>query len=87
MCIRDSSNGLDPDGIQFLSKPFYEKYIECASVDREKNKKNLIEAYKYIGYYYVKQNDKANAKIYFEQVTSLDPTDQEAVSNLTILNK
>ena len=42
---------------------------------------------KYIGYYYVKQNDKANAKIYFEQVTSLDPTDQEAVSNLTILNK
>ena len=81
------SNGLDPDGIQFLSKPFYEKYIEFASVDREKNKKNLIEAYKYIGYYYVKQNDKANAKIYFEQVTSLDPTDQEAVSNLTILNK
>ncbi|MBK7224677.1 MAG: hypothetical protein IPH96_04335, partial [Saprospiraceae bacterium] len=60
---------------------------EFASVDREKNKKNLIEAYKYIGYYYVKQNDKANAKIYFEQVTSLDPTDQEAVSNLTILNK
>lgn len=81
------TNGLDPDGIQFLSKANYEKYIEFASVDREKNKKNLIEAYKYIGYYYVKQNDKANAKIYFEQVTSLDPTDQEAVSNLTILNK
>lgn len=81
------ANGIDPDGIQFLAKPFYEKYIEFASVDREKNKKNLIEANKYIGYYYVKQNDKANAKLYFEQVTSLDPADQEAVNNLTILNK
>ncbi len=80
---------LDPDNIHFLAKPYFEKYIELSEVDKNKDnvKKNLILSYKYLGVYYVNQNDNNNAKVYFAKVTELDPADQEALDALRILNK
>ncbi|HRI00060.1 MAG TPA: tetratricopeptide repeat protein [Saprospiraceae bacterium] len=78
---------LDPDNKLFLAKPYYEKFIEFGSADRERNKANLITAYNYLAYFYIQNNDNVQAKSYYEQTTLLDPTNQQAVEALTILNK
>lgn len=72
----------------WLSKEPYEQYIKYASSDPAKNMKNLKEAYKYMAYYWVYQEEKGNvtAKQYYERVLELDPTDQEAIDNLKLLN-
>ena len=80
---------LDSNQINSLAKPFYEKYIEFAVVDKEKAsvKKNLINAYNYLGYSSVREENYAMAKTYFELTTSLDPADERATEALKILNK
>jgi tetratricopeptide (TPR) repeat protein len=65
----------------------YENYIKYASVDKEKNKKNLLEAYKYLAWYWVQNDDNAKAKSYFEEILLLDPTNQEAIDNLKLLKE
>jgi tetratricopeptide (TPR) repeat protein len=43
-----------------LAKPYFEKYIQLASADATKNKKDLIAAYEYVLYfYYLKKDDAA----------------------------
>ena len=63
--------------------------IEFAVVDKEKIsvKKNLINAYNYLGYSSVRDENYAMAKTYFELTTSLDPADERALEALKILNK
>ncbi|MDQ3143050.1 MAG: tetratricopeptide repeat protein [Bacteroidota bacterium] len=81
------ANAIDSNQVQFLAKPFYEKFVELASIDPTKNKNQLIESYLYLGYYQVQQNDNRGAKSTFELVTALDPTNKTAVEYLAILNK
>ncbi len=81
------NNNIDPERKLFLAKPYYEKYIEIASSDFEKNKKNLIEAYEYIAYYYVANDDKIKAKSYYEMILSLDPANGQAASAIDVINK
>jgi tetratricopeptide (TPR) repeat protein len=71
----------------FLSKVPYEQYIQYASGDPEKNLKNLKEAYKYLAYYYIQQDDFPSAKQFYEKIVELDPTDQDAIDNLKLLNE
>ncbi|MEO6189729.1 MAG: tetratricopeptide repeat protein [Saprospiraceae bacterium] len=78
---------LDPDNIHFLAKPYFEKFIEIAELDKEKNKKNLILAYNYLGVYYVNQNDFVSAKSFFIKTIELDPADVSALDAMRILNK
>src|SRR4030095_3542310 len=84
------NNQLDslPDSKQYAAKPFYEKYIELASVDSLKNKKGLIEAYHYMAVYWINQEEKGNvtAKEYYQKILELDPADETAIENLKILN-
>lgn len=70
----------------YLAKPFYEKYIELASVDPVKNKIKLIDAYTYLAVYNVQISDYEMAKNYYNLVLSLDPNDEKANSDLKILN-
>jgi tetratricopeptide (TPR) repeat protein len=73
---------------QFIPKEAYENYIKYGSADPERNKRNLIESYKYMAYYWIQQEEKGNvtAKGYYEKVLELDPTDQESIDNLKLLN-
>jgi tetratricopeptide (TPR) repeat protein len=69
----------------YLPKVPYENYIRIAEVDKEKNKSNLIESYKYLGWYWVQQDDNKMAITYFEKVLALEPTDAESIENLKLL--
>ena len=41
-------------------------------------KNNVIEAYEYLGYYYVVQKDNAKATEYFNMLKEIDPTNKKA---------
>jgi tetratricopeptide (TPR) repeat protein len=78
----------DPTSEQGLAKPYYEKIIEIAGVNPEKNKKILVEAYGYLGaYYYNVKHDIAATKPYYEKILQLTPDDASAKENIEILKK
>lgn len=69
-----------------LAKPFYEKVIEIGEADKEKNKKDLSDAYKYMGSYYMIKQDNKTAKGYWEKVLEFFPDDENAKEAMKIIN-
>jgi len=68
-----------------LAKPFYEKGIILVGQDAaiiEKNKKNLAEAYQYLGLYYGNTGDINCSKSAWNKVLELDPTNKIATQLL-----
>ncbi len=72
------NNQLDPDLKLGLSKPFYETLIEKASADVEKNKRDLIEAYEYLGYHYMLSKNTLQAKESWNKLQTIDPGNVKA---------
>lgn len=70
---------------EFRAFPFYQKYIEVAGKDAQKYKRNLVEAYIYLGVYYF-EKDKALAKENLMKALELDPNDTYAQEFLKQLN-
>jgi tetratricopeptide (TPR) repeat protein len=60
------------------AKPYYEKVIELAEGDVEKNKKELTDSYAYLAYYYSVNKDKAKSTEYWTKVLELDPENKLA---------
>jgi tetratricopeptide (TPR) repeat protein len=60
-----------------LAKPKFEKVIEKASVDSVKNGSDMIDAFSYLGYYYLQNNNMAKAKDYYNRMIGLDATNKE----------
>ena len=77
-----TKTNFDPDSKLGLAKPFYEKYIERVT-DKEKEKRDLIEAYSYLGYYYFLQKDNENAKVNWLKVKEIDPNNEKAIKALS----
>ena len=72
---------------QGLAKTSYEKFLEVALQNPEKNKKDIIEAYEYMGAYYIQTaNDVNAAKPYYEKILQLDPTNEQAKVFMKTLN-
>ena len=69
---------MDPTSEKGLAKPFYEKLLTLIESDTAKYKKEIVEAYSYLGYYYYLQNDIPTAKSYFQKVLVLDPENPQA---------
>lgn len=70
---------------QGLAKPFYEKGIILVGEDPaiiEKNKKNLAEAYQYLGLYYGNMGDINCSKSAWNKVLQLDPSNKFAIQLL-----
>ncbi|TAF45963.1 MAG: hypothetical protein EAZ51_06215 [Sphingobacteriales bacterium] len=68
---------LEPTDALKKSAKAYDKFIEYTLLKgpvAEKDKKNLVEAYAYLGAEYIK-TDKAKAKDYFEKALVLNPSD------------
>jgi tetratricopeptide (TPR) repeat protein len=67
------NSGLDPEAKEGLAKPHYEKVISLVKPgEEEKYKKDLEEAYSYLGYYYLVQKDFPVSKCCFEKVKNLN---------------
>lgn len=68
-----------------LAKPYYDKFIEMAAPTPDKNKKDLVEAYSYLGYYHYLQSkdgkiqsEVALSKSAWEKVLALNPDDEKS---------
>ena len=79
------NTNFDPESKLGLAKPFYEQFIERAAVDKDKFKKELIESYQYLGYYYYLQEDNVKSKVYWQEVLNLDPENKQANDVLKML--
>ena len=89
---------LDPETVEGLAKPYYEKVVEIALTNPERYKRELIESYKYLGYYHyviadgitAKNNgnpdsakaEYGEAKDFFSRVLALDAKDEIALKAL-----
>jgi tetratricopeptide (TPR) repeat protein len=77
-----SNSNLDPDSKQGLAKPYYEEVVLKGEEDSVKYVRELTEAYKYLGFYYYITKDYPNARINWEKVKAIDPTDKQALDAL-----
>ena len=73
-------SNLDPDTKEGIAKPFYEKLIEKASIDSVKYNKDILEAYNYMGYYYLVNKMYCEALGYWDKILTLEPTNENAAS-------
>ncbi|MCX2741351.1 tetratricopeptide repeat protein [Pontibacter anaerobius] len=77
----------DPETEKGLAKPYYEEFIKKAGTDKEKYKKDLIEANSYLGYYYYLKGERDNAVKYWTEVKTLDPSNPQAEAALKEIAK
>ena len=54
-------------------------------MDSVKFRKELIESYQYLGYYYYLQEDNVKSKSYWQEVLFLDPKNQQAIDVIKML--
>lgn len=75
---------LDPDQSKGLAKPYYERFTQLVIGDNiEKYKKQLTEAYGYLGSYYGRRKDIPNAEASYRKVLELDPNNKSAKEALS----
>jgi len=72
----------DPESEQGLAKPFYEQFINVSNEDTIRFKKELIETYSYLGYYYYIKEDKSSSKANWLKVEAIDPENPQAIAAL-----
>jgi tetratricopeptide (TPR) repeat protein len=75
----------DPESDSGLAKPYYEQFLQISNEDTSRFKKELIEAYSYLGYYYYLKEDNTNSKLYWQKVYALDPKNIQAIEALKSL--
>lgn len=75
-------SNLDPDTKLGSAKPFYEKLIEKASADSVKYSKDILEAYNYLGYYYLVNKQYCESLEYWDRILGIDPANENATSAL-----
>ncbi|MBC8173778.1 MAG: tetratricopeptide repeat protein [Chitinophagales bacterium] len=68
-----SNSNMDTLEFQGLAFPYYEKYVQLAVADVEKNKNNLVDAYIYIAVYHNSKNDNKIACEFIRKALALDP--------------
>ncbi len=84
---------LDPDSKLGLAKPHYEKVMELILAKTEllekgNNKKDLIEAYEYLGAYnLIILKDKDKATEFFTKIKDLDPNNKKVIDFFKDLEK
>jgi tetratricopeptide (TPR) repeat protein len=75
-------SNLDPDTKEGIAKPFYEKLVEKASIDSVKYSKDILEAYNYLGYYYLVNKKYCESMEYWDRIVTIDPANENANSAL-----
>jgi tetratricopeptide (TPR) repeat protein len=68
---------METDAKTGLARPKFEKVIEIASADSLKNGSELMEAFGYLGYHYLQNDNIVKAKEYFGRMITLDPNNKD----------
>jgi tetratricopeptide (TPR) repeat protein len=75
--IARSYSKMEADAKTGLAKPKFEKVIEKAGLDSIKFGRELMEAYGYLGYHYMQNDNATKAKNYYTRMVTLDPNNKE----------
>lgn len=67
----------DPETKAGLAKPYYEKVIEILA-PRGTNPSQLVEAYSYLGFYYINRDQLKESLPYWEKIVEIDPNNAMA---------
>lgn len=81
---------IDSTSERNLAKPYYEKYLELAlpdTINFSKYKNSIVEAYRYMGYYYYRQNQVRESKEYWRKILDIIPGDKQATDVLKGLDQ
>ena len=81
---------LDPESTEGLARPHYETLIAqlANKADRDSRETNyLVEAYRYLGYYYLLKNDKDNSIDNWSKLLEIAPDNAQAKTALEALQK
>lgn len=73
---------LDPETEQGLAKPYYEAATIILEKNKDKHPKDLIECYRYMGYYYYLKKEMEESKSYWNKILEIDPNDVTAIEAL-----
>jgi tetratricopeptide (TPR) repeat protein len=68
---------MEADAKTGLAKPKFETVIEKAGIDSAKYSRELVEAYGYLGYHYMQNENFGRAKDYYNRMINLDPNNKE----------
>lgn len=85
-----TNSALDPETTQGLAKPYYEKALAIMLPSLAERKNEILECYRYLGYYYYVKNQLAQSKTYWNKVLEIDPTDNvslQVIKNIDIQTK
>jgi hypothetical protein len=93
----------DPTLEAGLARPYYEKTVQIITADtmtETKYKKDLMESYRYLGYYFIvradsllktnpedSQESKTNSISYWNKLLELTPSDKKAREMLNVAEK
>lgn len=77
-------SAMDPETTLGLAKPYYEKTLEMLlnSDNSSRYRSQIVECYKYLGYYYLLQSDYSTSKDYWSKILELSPNDALAKTAL-----
>jgi tetratricopeptide (TPR) repeat protein len=75
--IANTYSKMDPDFKLGLAKPKFEKLIEVAKVDSIKNAAAMMDAFGYLSYYHMMNNNFNRSKDYYNMMINLDPNNKE----------
>jgi tetratricopeptide (TPR) repeat protein len=68
---------METDSKSGMARSKFEKLIEKAVTDTVKNVSELIEAYNYLGYYYLQNNNFSKSKEYYFDMIAVAPNDKD----------
>jgi tetratricopeptide (TPR) repeat protein len=68
---------MDPDFKLGLAKPKFEKLIEVAKSDSVKNAPAMMDAFGYLSYYHMMNNNFSRSKDYYNRMINIDPNNKE----------
>lgn len=85
-----ANSALDPETTQGLAKPYYEKALEVMLPNLSERKNDILECYRYLGYFYYVKNDLVQSKMYWNKVLEIEPNDTvslQVIKNIDSLSK
>ena len=77
LMIARTYSQMDPDSKNGLALPKFETFLEKAGIDTLANAKEMVEAFGYFGYYYLKKGNYSDANYWYDRMISIDRNNKE----------